>query len=109
MVWLDQGNKCLTVHPIEHELSAFYDITHGVGLGILTPRWMKFVLSDKTVAKFARFGRNVWSIQDDDDQVVAEKAIQATYDWLSHWRYQQTCQVLKSLTMNTSKKWLNQR
>lgn len=71
-----------TVHPIEHELSAFYDITHGVGLGILTPRWMKFVLSDKTVAKFARFGRNVWSIQDDDDQVVAEKAIQATYDWV---------------------------
>ena len=28
-----------TVHPIEHELSAFYDITHGVGPAILTPRW----------------------------------------------------------------------
>ncbi|WP_134644940.1 iron-containing alcohol dehydrogenase [Weissella cibaria] len=71
-----------TVHPIEHELSAYYDITHGVGLGILTPRWMKRSLSAETVAKFARFGRNVWSIQDDDDQVVAEKAIQATYDWI---------------------------
>ena len=71
-----------TVHPIEHELSAYYDITHGVGLGILTPRWMKFVLSDKTVAKFARFGRNVWGIVGDDDQVVAEQAIQATYDWV---------------------------
>ena len=25
-------------HPMEHELSAFYDITHGIGLAILTPR-----------------------------------------------------------------------
>jgi len=31
-------------HAIEHELSAFYDITHGVGLAILTPRWMRFIL-----------------------------------------------------------------
>ena len=26
-------------HPMEHQLSAFYDITHGVGLAILTPAW----------------------------------------------------------------------
>ena len=30
------------VHPMEHELSAFYDITHGEGLAILTPHWMDF-------------------------------------------------------------------
>ena len=29
-----------TVHPMEHQLSAYYDITHGVGLAILTPHWM---------------------------------------------------------------------
>lgn len=29
------------VHPMEHELSAFYDITHGEGLAILTPAWME--------------------------------------------------------------------
>ncbi len=34
-----------TVHSLEHELSAYYDITHGVGLGILTPRWMEFILT----------------------------------------------------------------
>lgn len=28
-------------HSMEHELSAYYDITHGVGLAILTPRWMR--------------------------------------------------------------------
>ena len=45
---------------MEHELSAFYDITHGIGLAILTPRWMNYVLSEQTVGKFAQFARNVW-------------------------------------------------
>lgn len=71
-----------TVHPIEHELSAYYDITHGVGLGILTPRWMKRVLSDETEAKFARFGREVWHLTGENNREIAEKAIQATYDWI---------------------------
>ncbi|HAG44342.1 MAG TPA: NADH-dependent alcohol dehydrogenase, partial [Clostridium sp.] len=35
-----------SVHDMEHELSAFYDITHGVGLGILTPVWMEYILND---------------------------------------------------------------
>ena len=33
-----------TNHMIEHELSAIYDITHGLGLAIVTPRWMRYVL-----------------------------------------------------------------
>lgn len=49
-------------HYIEHELSAYYDITHGVGLAIVTPRWMRYVLSDKTVDKFAAFAVNVWGL-----------------------------------------------
>ena len=71
-----------TVHPIEHELSAYYDITHGVGLGILTPRWMKRVLSTKTQARFARYGREVWHLTGEDDLDIAQRAIQATYDWI---------------------------
>ncbi|GEP19606.1 iron-containing alcohol dehydrogenase [Pediococcus argentinicus] len=79
------GNKGgWTVHSLEHELSAYYDITHGVGLGILTPRWMKFALKDSsTTALFARFGRQVFDIQEADDQKAAEAAIQATYNWIS--------------------------
>lgn len=46
-------------HPMEHELSAFYDITHGVGLAILTPRWMRHILSEDTVDRFVMFARNV--------------------------------------------------
>lgn len=39
-------------HPMEHELSAFYDITHGLGLAILTPRWLEYTLDETTVSKF---------------------------------------------------------
>lgn len=48
-------------HNLEHELSARYDLTHGLGLAILFPRWMEYLLArDKTVtADFARFGRAV--------------------------------------------------
>lgn len=70
-----------TVHPIEHELSAYYDITHGIGLGILTPRWMKHILSAETVPRFAQFGRHVWHLTG-TDEVVANQAIQATFDWV---------------------------
>ena len=44
---------------LRHELSAYYDITHGVGLAILTPAWMEYVLSDETVDKFAEYGVNM--------------------------------------------------
>lgn len=56
------------VHPMEHELSAFYDITHGEGLAILTPHWMMHVLSDTTVDKFAEYGVNVWGLDPKADK-----------------------------------------
>ncbi len=66
---------------MEHELSAFYDITHGIGLAILTPRWMNYVLSEQTVGKFAQFARNVWGIVEQEEEVAAKKGIQALYDY----------------------------
>lgn len=71
-----------TVHPVEHELSAYYDITHGVGLGILTPRWMEYILDDSSLSKFVQFAKNVWHLNGDDDWKLAHAAIQATYDWV---------------------------
>ena len=67
-----------SVHPIEHELSAFYDITHGVGLAILTPAWMRYVLSDGTVKRFAMYARNVWDIDETDDYKAANAGIDCT-------------------------------
>lgn len=67
-----------TCHPIEHELSAYYDITHGVGLAIVTPRWMRYILNDETVGKFCEYGRNVWDITEEDAYKCANMAIDAT-------------------------------
>lgn len=48
---------------MEHELSAYYDITHGEGLAILTPYWMEYVLNDATVKQFKDYGINVWGLE----------------------------------------------
>lgn len=49
-------------HPIEHEISAIYDITHGLGLAILTPPWLEYCLDESTVSRYAQFGINVFDI-----------------------------------------------
>lgn len=72
------------IHPIEHELSAFYDITHGVGLAIMTPVWMEYILNKDTKKMFAMYGRNVWGIDPEDkkgDMKVAKKAIEKTKEF----------------------------
>ncbi|VUX09402.1 NADH-dependent butanol dehydrogenase A [Enterococcus avium] len=68
-------------HPMEHELSAFYDITHGVGLAILTPRWMEYALNDETVDKFASFAWNVWNVEEKVPMLAARIGIQKLYDY----------------------------
>lgn len=68
-------------HPMEHELSAFYDITHGIGLAILTPSWMRYVLNDDTVSRFAMYAENVWGITDTDRYAAAKKGIDRTQDF----------------------------
>lgn len=67
-------------HGIEHALSAYYDITHGEGLAIITPRWMRHILSEHTLDRFVKYGINVFGIDASlPKQKIAEKAIDATY------------------------------
>ena len=67
---------------MEHELSAIYDITHGLGLAILTPRWMEYTLNDTTVSKFYQFGCNVFGIDSKRPQMeVAKESIQKLADF----------------------------
>ena len=67
-------------HGMEHALSAYYDITHGEGLAILTPRLMKHILSDRTVERFVKYGVNVFGIDKSLDKYeIADKAIEETY------------------------------
>jgi len=70
-------------HPMEHELSAYYDITHGLGLAILTPRWMKHVLDESTVDRFYQYGVNVFGIDPTLSKMeVANKSIELTSEFL---------------------------
>lgn len=73
-----------SVHAIEHELSAFYDITHGAGLALLTPYWMEYVLSGKTVEKFVEYGVNVWDIDENYAPMeIARTAIAKTREFFT--------------------------
>lgn len=65
-----------SVHPMEHPLSAFYSVTHGEGLAILTPHWMEYVLSEDTVDKFARFAREIWQVEEKDVWDMAREGIE---------------------------------
>ena len=60
---------------MEHELSAWYDITHGVGLAILTPNWMRWCLEadPTTVTRFAQYGVNVWKLNPRHDPMENAK------------------------------------
>lgn len=65
-----------SVHAMEHELSAFYDITHGIGLAILTPRFLNHILNEETVDMIRDFGINVFNMVVTDDKMKdAKKAI----------------------------------
>ena len=72
------------LHSIEHVISGFYDITHGVGLAILTPRWMKYVLSEKTLDRFVKYGINIYGIDSRLDKwEIAGQAITKTHEFFA--------------------------
>lgn len=69
-------------HAMEHALSAYYDITHGEGLAIITPPWMRHILSERTLPRFVKYGVNVFGIDATlPPREIAERAIQATHDF----------------------------
>ena len=71
-------------HGIEHALSAYYDITHGEGLAIITPRWMKHILNERTLHRFVKYGVNVFGIDAGlPETEIAETAIEKTAEFFS--------------------------
>lgn len=65
-------------HAMEHELSAYYDITHGHGLAIVTPRWLSYILDEKTAPQIYRLGVKVFGLKEGMDAMEgAKKAIAA--------------------------------
>ncbi|HNX75141.1 MAG TPA: iron-containing alcohol dehydrogenase [Candidatus Rifleibacterium sp.] len=65
--WVQSGtNGGYPVHMIEHALSAHHDVTHGAGLAVVNPAWMRFAAKSRP-AKFAQFARRVMGITEKFD------------------------------------------
>lgn len=69
-------------HHIEHELSALYDVTHGAGLAVIAPAWMRYVLTINP-HKLVQFAERVWEIEPQEtEEQTALKGIEAFEDFL---------------------------
>jgi NADP-dependent alcohol dehydrogenase len=64
-------------HMIGHELTALFGLDHGQTLAVVHPALLRHELPQKC-AKLAQFGRRVWGIQSDNDELVAQAAIDKT-------------------------------
>lgn len=74
--------KAWSCHPMEHQLSAVYDITHGLGLAILTPRWMEYCLDENNVSKYVQFAVNVFGVDaNQEPMAIAKEGIKRLYDF----------------------------
>ncbi len=66
----------LAVHQLEHALSGEYDsVAHGAGLAVLYPAWARYIYKHN-VQRFAAFARNVWGVEEADDEKAAISGIQ---------------------------------
>ncbi len=64
-------------HAIEHEISGWNDaITHGIGLAVVIPAWMRYV-ADRHPKRFAMFARRVFDVTAIDDREAAQAGIDA--------------------------------
>lgn len=76
---LSKGNEVSwSLHPMEHELSAYYNITHGVGLGVLIPAWMQWMLRPENTYRYIEYAKNVFQIK--TESMTASDSAKAAID-----------------------------
>ena len=60
--WVQAGvHMVAPVHMIEHALSAHHDITHGAGLAVINPAWMRFAAKSRP-ARFVQFAERIFGL-----------------------------------------------
>ncbi len=72
--------QCPILHAIEHELSAHYDITHGHGLAIITPHYLRYIIDEKTAPVIYRLGYRCLGVE---EGLSAEDGARKTCEALS--------------------------
>ncbi|MBO6190494.1 MAG: iron-containing alcohol dehydrogenase [Alloprevotella sp.] len=60
-------------HGLEHELSAFYNVTHGAGLAVVFPAWLTY-MSQHHPAKLHQWAKNVWNADTPAEGIARFKA-----------------------------------
>lgn len=63
-----------TAHGIEHQLSAYYDVTHGAGLAVIIPVWLEHCLSSTSAPKLRTFAHRVFDISPTGDDAADARA-----------------------------------
>jgi alcohol dehydrogenase len=82
--WVQAGVGMVPpVHMIEHALSAHHGITHGAGLAVLNPAYMRFAAKARP-DRFAQFARRIFELSgvDKDDLTLAMAGIEKFEDFL---------------------------
>ena len=64
------------VHMIEHQLGAYTDCAHGIGLAIISPAYYRYIYRDG-LHKFVRYAKHIWGIEDNGqgDEAIALEGI----------------------------------
>lgn len=71
----------ISLHFIEHQVSAHYDISHGRGLAILFPAYLEYFAEAKP-ARWAKLNRRVFGAEGKDDLAVAKELSKNVVTWL---------------------------
>ena len=59
-------------HGLEHELSAFYGVTHGAGLAVMFPAWLTY-MAEHNPHKLVKWARNVWNADSPQEGIARLK------------------------------------
>lgn len=64
------------VHMIEHQLGAYTDCAHGIGLAIISPAYYRYIYRDG-LHRFVRYAKHIWGVEDNGqgDEAIALEGI----------------------------------
>lgn len=68
------------VHQLGHELSGRFDAAHGASLSAVWGSWAAYCRKTD-VKRFARYARNVWGVQEAEDEAASLAGIEKTVDY----------------------------